>query len=64
MLLEDFLKYMKYGIIASAFIVFAFYGCQKFNKKFNLRNDNIIEQFVESLIESETGIQIDLTPGD
>ena len=32
------------------------------NKFFNLKNDNIIEQTIENIIENEIGIKIDITP--
>lgn len=45
--------------LLAAGIVFFHY----FNGYFDLPDDNSIEQAVESLIEDETGISIDFTPG-
>jgi len=41
-----------------------FTGCSHINEKTGLKNDNIFEQSVEKLIESEFGIEVDLTPND
>lgn len=38
-------------------------GCAYFEKKIGLPEDNIIEESVESVIQQETGLDIDLTPG-
>ena len=37
-------------------------GCHYINQKFNLNNDNIAEEFLEEVIESKTGLDLDLTP--
>jgi len=39
-------------------------ACSYLNHKFNLPNDNPVEQAIEGFIESETGLNIDLSPGD
>lgn len=39
-------------------------SCSDINRWLNLENDHMAEQFAESLIESQLGIEIDLTPGD
>ena len=41
-----------------------FSSCSTINEKAGLENDNIFEQSVEKLIESELGIELDLTPND
>lgn len=41
-----------------------FGGCSYFNKKLGWNNDNPLEQLTESIIEMETGLNIDLTPID
>lgn len=37
-------------------------GCSWLNKQFNLKDDHPLENLLEKVIESETGIKIDLTP--
>lgn len=39
-------------------------ACSYINKKLGLENDNILEQSVEAVIQAETGLSVDLTPGD
>lgn len=39
-------------------------SCSLINAKLSLPDDNPIEQAVEFVIEKETGLKIDLTPGD
>jgi len=41
-----------------------FGGCHYINQKLGLRDDNIIEEAIEDLIEAKTGLDIDLTPGE
>lgn len=50
--------------IACILILFSifFNACQYLNEKAGLENDNFIEEIVEEVIESKTGIEIDLTP--
>ena len=38
-------------------------GCSQINSYFGVKDDSIIEETVESLIEAKTGLDIDLTPG-
>lgn len=40
----------------------AIYGCSDFNRRFNMKNDNPIEQKIEEVIKEETGVELDLTP--
>ena len=37
-------------------------GCHLANRAFSLKDDNIIEELIEDVIESQSGIKIDLTP--
>jgi len=43
-------------------MVFCF-SCSSINKKLGLKDDNFIEESIESIIESNTGLDVDLTPG-
>jgi len=49
--------------IAIFFILGALvFGCSYVNKFIGIDDDNIIEEVAEKAIESETGLDIDLTP--
>ena len=37
-------------------------GCSYINKKLNLKDDHIVEEFLEKIIADKIGLQIDLTP--
>lgn len=37
-------------------------GCSFINKKAGLKDDNIAEELIESLIENKTGLDLDLSP--
>jgi len=50
------------SIIAFIFIGCAVAGCSYFNKKIGQEDDWFGEEFVERIIENETGIDIDLSP--
>ncbi len=52
---------MKYFFIVLG-LGFAVLTYQYIAKKYNLPDDNIIEQDLEEVIKMETGVQIDLTP--
>ena len=39
-------------------------GVHYFNQMLGLSDDNELEQQIENMIENQTGIDIDLTPGD
>ncbi len=39
-------------------------SCTTINHKLGLEDDNAIEQLVEYIIRAESGLNIDLTPGD
>lgn len=39
-------------------------GCSHLNARFGVKNDNVIESSIEDVIESHTGLSIDLTPND
>ena len=38
-------------------------GCGYINQRLGLPPDHAVEEFIERIIESETGLDIDLTPG-
>lgn len=44
-------------------LMFSCFSCSSINKKLGLKDDNFIEEALESVIESNTGFDIDLTPG-
>lgn len=48
------------ALIAVGILIFD--GCARLNRRLNLENDNIFEELIEEIIESETGLDIDLTP--
>ena len=37
-------------------------GCSLLNEALQIKDDHILEEFIEEIIENETGMQIDLTP--
>ena len=51
-------------ITALVSIFLATSACSQINKFLNLKDDNIFEEFVEDIIDMETGLKIDLTPED
>ena len=57
-------KFMTRLIMVIVLCVMVFGGCSYFNQKFGLKDDNIIETKIEDMIESQTGISIDLTPNN
>ncbi len=56
---KDFLMKVFLAICVVASLVF---GCSKINQKFGMKDDNIIEESIEKIIENKTGIDVDLTP--
>ena len=50
-------------LILFSIFVFLLGGCAYFNHRMGLIDDHIAEELLEELIESETGLDIDLTPG-
>ena len=56
--------YLKWSVVATVILCGVAGGCQYLNRKACLANDNIIEQSIEAVIEAQTGINIDLSPGD
>jgi len=54
---------MKLGLVMLTFALILG-SCAYLNKKFNLPDDNLVEQSVEEAIEYESGVAVDLTPGD
>lgn len=55
-------KWIMRGIIAILFVMAITGGCSYLNKRFNVEDDNIIEETVEKIIEKQTGLDLDLTP--
>lgn len=51
-----------YCIILSC--LFILNSCASINEYLSLPNDHPLEQFAEFIIDQETGLRIDLTPGD
>ena len=51
-----------YCIILLCLIIFT--SCSILNAKLGLPDDNPFEETIEFAIEAETGLKIDLTPGD
>jgi len=54
-------------VMVKLFIVFITIGCvvcvfQDIAERLNLKEDNVIEEFIEDVIEEELDIRIDLTP--
>lgn len=43
--------------------IFALTSCSAANKQLGLKDDNIAEEVLEEVIESKTGLDLDLTPG-
>lgn len=43
-------------------IMIATVGCSAVYAKYNLKDDNMAEEIVESVIEAKTGLDLDLTP--
>lgn len=37
-------------------------GCTTLYKKYNIKEDNAVEELVEQVIESKTGLDVDLSP--
>lgn len=48
--------------VAISTICFLVGSCSYLNKQFNLPNDNPIEESIELIIQTQSGVQIDLTP--
>jgi starvation-inducible outer membrane lipoprotein len=44
------------------FLALALSSCSYINKQMGLKDDNMIENNIENVIEHESGLQIDLTP--
>jgi len=38
-------------------------SCSAINQYLHMKDDNMAEEFIEDVIESQTGLDIDLTPG-
>jgi regulatory protein YycI of two-component signal transduction system YycFG len=48
--------------LAVLLILSIFGGCSYINKRLGLKDDHIVEEAVEDLIEDHVGVEIDLTP--
>lgn len=60
--LKKYRKVVMKMVLALA-IAWAFLGgCSYLNKRFNLEDDNIIEEAIEHQIEEHSGVDLDLTP--
>lgn len=64
------LNYASYGnfAIPNSFFVIIFIGsmliaCSTLNNMFKIKDDHVLEELSEAIIEKETGLDIDLTPG-
>lgn len=55
---KAFMYFTLFLVLVSAMIG----GCSLINEVLQLKNDNIIEEAIEQIIENETGVEIDLTP--
>lgn len=55
-------KWLMRILISLALILMTAGGCTWVNKKLNLDDDHAAEEFVERVIENETGLSVDLTP--
>jgi hypothetical protein len=49
-------------IIIAAVVCLIQGGCSHLNKKAGLKDDNPIEEFIESVLGYHTGIEVDLSP--
>jgi len=54
------MKRMIFALIGLGLVVG---GCSYLNSMLGLKDDNPIEEGIESMIEHQTGLDIDLTPG-
>lgn len=61
---QKFKDFMIKLLLILSFMGATFGGCHYLNQKAGLPDDNVIEELIEELIESKTGLEIDLTPGD
>ena len=50
------------GMILLALLALLGFSCDIVYKKYNIEDDNIIEEIVEEVISEKTGLDIDLTP--
>lgn len=52
----------KNSIVLLSVILLIVTSCSYINKKLGLKDDNVIEQNIENVIERESSISVDLTP--
>ncbi len=46
----------------SVLFTLSFVSCSELNEKIGLKDDNIAEEFLENVVESKTGLDVDFTP--
>lgn len=56
--------FMKFSVVGAIVLCGLVGGCTYLNQKVGLEDDNFIEQSVEALLLYETGVDLDLTPGN
>jgi len=56
-------RYVTYTAVATFILAALAGGCSYINQKLGLMDDNVIEESIENVIESKTGLSFDLTPG-
>lgn len=49
-------------LTALAFTAVGVTACAKINKKLGLKDDNLIEEIIENVVEENLGIKVDFTP--
>lgn len=49
-------------IVVISVIAVGVMGCSILNKKLGLKDDNVIEESAELILEAKTGIDVDFTP--
>ena len=66
--MEDFIKKYKGEIMRSILFLLSISAimgaCSYLNHSLGLKDDNLGEQIIEEVIQSEFGVDIDLTPSD
>lgn len=49
-------------LMVAVISLLAITSCSAINKKLGLKDDNVAEELLEGVIDSKTGLKIDLTP--
>lgn len=64
--MDDDLRQMRNIVMWAALIAigaaFLFGACHWINDKFHISDDNLVEEVVEAQLQSQLGVDIDLTP--